>query len=299
MVCPGRKQQSARPLLLFLLSVLACRPYGVPRPGMAPPPYGMPPPYGGPPPYGMPPGMPPPGYARPPYGMMPPGAPPPGYRWAAAPVLQLWLIAVIGLQRLVPAGVGRRARNILDVHPLAAPLRLPRHACSMPPLWSLLCRPGMPPPGVPGGPGAPLFPAGGPPRPGGMPLAGGPPAGGPTGGPLFPAAANAGAATAPADQARPGSVTSAVDGLVWADEECSQEERRAQLPKYAAAAAAKPAPVAPAAAPAPALAAAPAQAVPNGPPLVSVPVCTAGPVQIPSAHSVLLPACRSSLPSCC
>lgn len=78
----------------------------------------------------------------------------------------------------------------------------------------------MPPHGMPphGAPGGPLFPA-----------AGGPPA---PGGALFPAAAGAGAAPPAAAGAAAGT-----DGLVWTNEQCSQEERRASLPKYAAAAA--------------------------------------------------------------
>lgn len=102
--------------------------------------------------------------------------------------------------------------------------QLQRNACRnthLQPSKPAPCRPGMPPPGAPAAAptGGPLFPAA---------AAGGAPP--PAGGALFPVAANAAPAAAAA--AKPAGPT--VDGLIWTDEECSQEERRAQLPKYAA-----------------------------------------------------------------
>lgn len=133
---------------------------------------------------------------------------------------------------------------------------VPLSSFPVPTTYSCFCRPGMPPPGAPGG--GPLFPAaGGPPQPGGA---------------LFPAAANASSAAAPGSDApaaaakpAPAAAAPAVDGLVWTDDECSQEERRAQLAKYSAAA--KPADAAPgAAAAAPAGAHAHGAAPPRGGP---------------------------------
>lgn len=93
-------------------------------------------------------------------------------------------------------------------------------------------------------PGAPLFPvAGGPPQPGQplFPVAPGPPAAAAAGG-LPPGAAPPAAAGGADANGAPGTGQPQQQQpdvrLVWTDEDCSMEERRAMLPKYAAARAA-------------------------------------------------------------